>query len=134
MTKKKQVTSPAESNTVSSVIAVSNSIVVNNSKEQRNQQTHQHDSYSDKETANYLNLQEQIDSVDKKLDEYKEISQSDVDDYMNLIHEYNEIKDLGQSLVGRYARLQGKSTSEIYDEHFSELKDAWRFIKVDNII
>jgi hypothetical protein len=39
-----------------------------------------------------------------------------IQDYIKLLHEYNEVKDAGQILFGKLAELQGKTTKAIYHE------------------
>ena len=52
---------------------------------------------------------------------------SDIDAVLNtqikLLHEYNEIKDIGQMLIGKYAEMQGTTTSKMYEQFGLDLLD-----------
>lgn len=45
----------------------------------------------------------------------------DVGQHMNLLHQYNEIKDIGQILIGKIAELKGTTCKEIYSEYDLEM-------------
>jgi uncharacterized protein YejL (UPF0352 family) len=54
-----------------------------------------------------------------------EYSDSDVEQtlsrHITLLHEYNEVKDVGQMLLGKYAEMQGTTTSKMYEQFGLEL-------------
>ncbi|ORX43654.1 hypothetical protein BCR36DRAFT_586587 [Piromyces finnis] len=60
-----------------------------------------------------------LQSSDKNYEEYK----PEYEEYINLLHEYNEIKDAGQILMGRLAELEGTTTKSIYSEYHMDLED-----------
>jgi hypothetical protein len=39
------------------------------------------------------------------------------------LHEYNEIKDVGQMLLGKCAEIEGTTTREMYEKFHVELND-----------
>uniref|UniRef100_A0A7N4NUG2 DNA repair protein SWI5 homolog n=1 Tax=Sarcophilus harrisii TaxID=9305 RepID=A0A7N4NUG2_SARHA len=39
---------------------------------------------------------------------------SELEDHISLLHEYNDIKDVGQMLMGKLARIRGVTTKELY--------------------
>ncbi|XP_054612165.1 DNA repair protein SWI5 homolog [Dunckerocampus dactyliophorus] len=47
----------------------------------------------------------------------------ELDDHIDMLHEYNDIKDMGQSLLGRLAALRGTTTRDLYSHFGLELDD-----------
>ncbi|KAF3702150.1 DNA repair protein SWI5 -like protein SAE3 -like protein [Channa argus] len=47
----------------------------------------------------------------------------ELDHHINMLHEYNDIKDIGQSLLGRIAALRGTTTQDLYTHFGLELDD-----------
>ena len=75
------------------------------------------------ESNDLISLQSQLEELEEKISAYHGVSVESVDSYLDLIHQYNEIKDTGQALIGHLARLLGVSTKQIYTEHFPEIED-----------
>ena len=61
--------------------------------------------------ANY-ELEEEIQSVDKQSTRCLEN-----------VHCYNDMKDLGQMLIGRLSQLEGKTIQELYNEYGMNIED-----------
>ncbi len=55
------------------------------------------------------------------------MSDSDIEEIIrnqiHLLHDYNELKDIGQMLLGKYAEIQGTTTAEMYNEFGLNLMD-----------
>ena len=75
------------------------------------------------DSTDLISLQSQLEELEEKIAAYNDVSVESVDSYLDLIHQYNEMKDTGQALIGHLARLQGVSTKQIYKEHFPEMED-----------
>uniref|UniRef100_A0A8D2LSD0 DNA repair protein SWI5 homolog n=1 Tax=Varanus komodoensis TaxID=61221 RepID=A0A8D2LSD0_VARKO len=47
----------------------------------------------------------------------------ELDGHIALLHEYNEMKDIGQMLLGQMALIRGVTTKELYPEFDLDLND-----------
>ncbi|XP_071760790.1 DNA repair protein SWI5 homolog isoform X2 [Centroberyx gerrardi] len=47
----------------------------------------------------------------------------ELEQHIDLLHEYNDIKDIGQTLLGRLAALRGTTTRDLYGHFGLELDD-----------
>ncbi|NXH34688.1 SWI5 protein, partial [Myiagra hebetior] len=50
-------------------------------------------------------------------------SLEELDKHISLLHEYNEIKDAGQMLLGKLAVIRGVTTKQLYPEYDLGLSD-----------
>ncbi|XP_048181942.1 DNA repair protein SWI5 homolog, partial [Corvus hawaiiensis] len=50
-------------------------------------------------------------------------SLEELDKHISLLHEYNEIKDAGQMLLGKLAVIRGVTTKQLYPEYDLEISD-----------
>ena len=46
-----------------------------------------------------------------------------VDHHIDVLHRYNEIKDVVQALMGKCAEIEGKTTKDMYEKFGLELQD-----------
>lgn len=77
--------------------------------------------FSQKDEIDFLKFQiSQLPITDDKSDQ--EITKC-IKEHMNLLHEYNEIKDIGQILIGKIAELKGTTSKAIYSEYDLDLTD-----------
>ncbi|XP_056147124.1 DNA repair protein SWI5 homolog [Lampris incognitus] len=79
-----------------------------------------------------LNPEEEVEELRKKQEELdKEISLhiaegyrvEELERHIDLLHEYNEVKDIGQTLLGRIAVLRGTTTRDLYSQFGLGLDD-----------
>ncbi|XP_063900213.1 DNA repair protein SWI5 homolog [Zophobas morio] len=76
-----------------------------------------------------LNLEEDIKIIENELEELdekinalkSEYDDSELSEYITLLHQYNEIKDVGQLLLGTIAEIKGVTTKKIYEEYDLEV-------------
>ncbi|XP_024860494.1 DNA repair protein SWI5 homolog [Kryptolebias marmoratus] len=79
-----------------------------------------------------VSLEEEVAELQRKKEQLDlEIAQLEAEGYrveeleihIDKLHEYNDIKDIGQSLLGRIAALRGTTTRDLYSHFGLELDD-----------
>lgn len=69
-------------------------------------------------------LRKELESVESEIAELsKDHCEEELQQYIDLLHEYNEIKDVGQLLLGKIAEVQGTTTAELYERFELNLDD-----------
>ncbi len=71
-----------------------------------------------------LKLRRRLAEVDRELGELSDdFHESELQVHIKRLHDYNEMKDVGQMLLGRMAEAQGTTTAEIYKSFGLDLGD-----------
>lgn len=71
-----------------------------------------------------LALHKQIEEKDREIKELSEnYSINELQQHIDMLHEYNEIKDVAQMVIGKLAEHRGTTTKELYPEFNLELDD-----------
>ncbi|AWP15125.1 putative DNA repair protein SWI5 -like [Scophthalmus maximus] len=74
------------------------------------------------EVAELERRREQLDTEIAQL-EAEGCRVEELEHHIDMLHEYNDIKDIGQSLLGRIAALRGTTTRDLYSHFGLELDD-----------
>ncbi|XP_023151651.2 DNA repair protein SWI5 homolog [Amphiprion ocellaris] len=74
------------------------------------------------EVAELERRREQLDTEIAQL-EAEGYRVDELEHHIDMLHEYNDIKDIGQSLLGRIAALRGTTTRDLYAHFGLELDD-----------
>ncbi|XP_041667455.1 DNA repair protein SWI5 homolog [Cheilinus undulatus] len=74
------------------------------------------------EVAELKRRKEQLDAEIAQL-EAEGYRVEELEHHIDMLHEYNDIKDIGQSLLGRLAALRGTTTRDLYSHFGLELDD-----------
>ncbi|RMX53937.1 hypothetical protein pdam_00010722 [Pocillopora damicornis] len=62
-------------------------------------------------------LKAKLEILDKEIkDLSEEYSEEELQQHIQMLHEYNEIKDVGQLLLGKLAEIDGTTTRAKYQE------------------
>ncbi|XP_057576561.1 DNA repair protein SWI5 homolog, partial [Hippopotamus amphibius kiboko] len=70
-------------------------------------------------------LKEKKDMLDKEISQLisEGYSVDELEDHISQLHEYNDIKDVGQLLLGKLAVIRGVTTKELYPEFGLDVND-----------
>ncbi|XP_041429177.1 DNA repair protein SWI5 homolog [Xenopus laevis] len=70
-------------------------------------------------------LKGKVAALDQEISQLESegVSVAELEEHITLLHEYNELKDAGQMLLGRLAVLRGVTTKELYAEFGMNLED-----------
>ncbi|GAB1225019.1 hypothetical protein ENUP19_0240G0026 [Entamoeba nuttalli] len=60
-----------------------------------------------------IEIMKGIEEMKKEIERYEKSSEES----MEKVHKYNEIKDIGQEVMGRKGQMEGKTIEEIYKEY-----------------
>ncbi|KAK5851896.1 hypothetical protein PBY51_023413 [Eleginops maclovinus] len=74
------------------------------------------------EVAELERRREQLDTEIAQL-EAEGCRVEELEHHIDMLHEYNDIKDIGQSLLGRIAAVRGTTTRDLYSHFGLELDD-----------
>ena len=73
----------------------------------------------DDEKEEILRLHREIVEMNKQI----EINERNSKESLNKVHEYNDIKDIGQMLLGRLGQLENKTIQQLYEEYNIDVND-----------
>ncbi|XP_041370092.1 DNA repair protein SWI5 homolog isoform X2 [Gigantopelta aegis] len=70
-------------------------------------------------------LQTKLGLLQKEIDDLQKegYHQDELQDHITKLHEYNEIKDVGQMVLGRIADIEGVRTKDMYGRYGLSLDD-----------
>ncbi|KAM5329783.1 DNA repair protein SWI5 homolog [Glossophaga mutica] len=70
-------------------------------------------------------LKEKRDLLDEEISQLisEGYSVDELEDHISQLHEYNDIKDVGQMLLGKLAVIRGVTTKELYPEFGLDMSD-----------
>lgn len=69
-------------------------------------------------------LREKLEKVEQEMGALKEdYSEEELQAHIDKLHEYNEMKDMGQLLLGKIAEVEGTTTAALYEQFGLELDD-----------
>ena len=69
-------------------------------------------------------LKDQLKNIDSEISELShDYHEDELQQFIDHLHEYNEIKDVGQLLLGKLAEVQGTTTAQLYHQFDLNLDD-----------
>ncbi|XP_006903396.1 PREDICTED: DNA repair protein SWI5 homolog [Elephantulus edwardii] len=79
----------------------------------------------DSQQLDFQKLKEKRDMLDKEISQFisEGYNVEELKDHIAPLHEYNDIKDVGQMLLGKLAVIRGVTTKELYPEFDLDVDD-----------
>ena len=75
-------------------------------------------------TRDLLQIQKELDTTcDRLVPLQGKYSEKDVQSYIGALHEYNEVKDVAQSLLGKLAEMEGNTVASMHRQYGLSLDD-----------
>lgn len=70
-------------------------------------------------------LENQLKEMDKQISELRDMGmkQDELQIHIEKLHDYNEMKDIGQMLLGRLAIVENVCTKDLYERYGLNLED-----------
>ena len=85
--------------------------------------THVTENYNTEMNEEEINQIMQLHFEILQLQKEIEINERNGKESLNKVHEYNDIKDIGQMLIGKLGQLENKTIMELYEEYNIDLND-----------
>lgn len=74
--------------------------------------------------SSVASLREELGQLQEEIDYLSRLySEEELQHHIDALHEYNEIKDVGQVLLGKMAEIQRTTTTQLYDQFGLSLTD-----------
>lgn len=74
--------------------------------------------HSEDTASKRVRLSKEVQRLDQELDSIRSdgYSEDELQVHIDKLHEYNEVKDIGQLLLGKLAEVEGTTTSTLYEK------------------
>lgn len=75
-------------------------------------------------SSNITKLKERLEEFEKEIEGFVEdYCEEELQVHIDKLHEYNEVKDMGQLLLGKLAEVEGTTTAALYERFGLKLED-----------
>lgn len=68
-------------------------------------------------------LRKRLEEVEEEINSLESYSEEELQAHIDKLHEYNEVKDIGQLLLGKLAEVEGTTTASLYEQFGLGLED-----------